>query len=78
MQVGEARISMCTDDHQVYVAGHTSEEVVKIIVRNGERFAQWYKDSLLQVNCDKHPCVMLGCENTCKMFSKITEPNDVV
>ena len=47
LQVGEASISMYADDHQVYVAGHTSEGVVKNLVRDGERLTQWYKDNLL-------------------------------
>ena len=64
LQVGEANVSMCADDHQVYVAGHTSEGVVKNLVRDGERWTQWYKDNLLQVNCEAHRCMLLRCENT--------------
>lgn len=63
-QVGKANVSMYADDHQVYVGGHTSEGVVKNLVRDGERLTQWCKDNLLQVNCDKYQCMLLGCENT--------------
>ena len=63
-QVGKASVSMYADDHQVYVAGHTSEGVVKNLVRDGEKLTQWYKDNLLQVNCDKYQCMLLECENT--------------
>ena len=55
---------MYADDHQVYVGGHTSEGVVKNLVRDGERLTQWYKVNLLQVNCDKYQCMLSGCENT--------------
>jgi len=36
-QVGEASVSMYAYDNQVYVAGHTSEGVVKNLVRDGTR-----------------------------------------
>ena len=60
-QVKEASISMYAD---VYVACDSSERVVKNLVKDGERLTQWYKDNLLQVNCDKYQCMLLGCENT--------------
>lgn len=64
LQVGEASVSIYPNQHQVYVAGHTSEKVVKNLVKDGERSTQWYKDNLLQVNCDKYQCMLLGCENS--------------
>ena len=44
--------------------GEASEKVVKNLVKDGERSTQWYKDNLLQVNCDKYQCMLLGCENS--------------
>ena len=64
LQVGEASVSIYPNHHQVYVASHTSEKVVKNLVKDGERSTQWYKDNLLQVNCDKYQCMLLGCENS--------------
>ena len=64
LQVGETSVSMCTDHQQVYVAGHASDGVVNNLIRDGERLTQWYKDNLLQVNCDRYQCMLLGCENT--------------
>lgn len=41
LQVGEASVSIYPNQHQVYVAGHTSEKVVKNLVKDGERSTQW-------------------------------------
>ena len=60
LQVGEASVSIYPNHHQVYVA----EKVVKNLVKDGERSTQWYKDNLLQVNCEKYQCMLLGCQNS--------------
>ena len=52
------------DDHQVYVAGDSRENVIKNLVKDGERLTQWYKDNLPQVDCDKYQCMLIGCKNT--------------
>ena len=53
MQVMEASISMYVDDHEIYAAGDSSKGVEKKLLEDGERMTRWYKDNLLQVNCDE-------------------------
>jgi hypothetical protein len=62
-QVVEASISMYADDHQIYVASESSNKVEDKLIEDGERMTKWYKDNVLQVNCDKYQGMLLGYKN---------------
>ena len=62
-QVVGTDISMYADDHQIYVACDSSALVEEKLNENGERMPEWYKDNMLQVNCSKYQCMLLGHRN---------------
>ena len=69
MQVREASISMYANDHQIYAAGDSSKGVEKKRLEDGERMTRWYKDNLLQVNCDKYQSMIIGHGDTDRIIN---------
>ena len=50
---------MYTDDHQMYVAGGTMEDVERTLTDEGKEISNWYKRNLLKCNPHKVQSISL-------------------
>jgi len=60
--VNSARLSMYTDDHQLYVAGNSVEYVEQSLNDEGQTISRWYGDNFLKGNYDKYNAMLIKRE----------------
>ena len=58
--VNNASLSMCADDHQLYVKGNSVDCVEQLLTNGGQTISKWYKDNFLKGNYDKYNLMLLG------------------
>ena len=58
--MNKSKLSMYADDHQIYAAGRTIEDVQDILNNEGRVISEWYDSNLLQGNFTKYQTMSMG------------------
>ena len=56
-------LSMYADDHQLFVAGNSIQEVEQSLNEGGQGISRWYTDNFLMRNHDKYNTMLIGRKN---------------
>lgn len=58
--ISNSKISMYADDHQIFAAGNTVEEVKTKLEHDVNTTTRWYEENLLSLNLDKFQTMVMG------------------